>query len=292
MDLLTVFTPTFNRADKIRNLYLSLCAQNNKNFIWLVVDDGSSDETANLINSWIKDDKIKIKYIYQENGGKCSALKNGIGECDSEWFFCVDSDDILLENAIDILLSSMLKKDKDCIGSIFPMLGITTNFGWVPEFVNAVDIVDLRVKYNVKESAILLRTDLLKKVDIPIFIDEKFLSEEIIYIQLSKFGKFYVDNRAFYQAEYLSDGLTSNIFRVWVKNPKGTFLLLNMRYKYYQHYSFGVRMKERIKTILNYNALCMVTNEKILQETPDKFLSRALYLPSILWKKIRFSNKN
>lgn len=292
MNLLTIFTPTFNRADEIRKLYSSLCAQTNKNFTWLVVDDGSSDVTSYLVNSWMKDDKIKVKYIYQENGGKCSALKKGIEECETEWFFCVDSDDILLENAIDILLSSILKKDEKYIGSIFPMQGIATNFGWVPEFVNAVDIVDLRVKYNVKEAAILLRTDLLKKVDIPIFIDEKFLSEEIVYIQLSKFGKFYVDNRSFYQAEYLSNGLTSNIFRLWIKNPMGTFLLLDMRYKYYQRYSFGVRLKERIKTILNYNALCMVTNKKILQGTPDKILSCALYLPSILWKKIRFSNEN
>lgn len=290
MNLITIFTPTYNRCDKLKNLYESLCSQKNKNFIWLVVDDGSSDMTSIQFDTWIKEDIIKITYIYQKNSGKCCAMKRGISECNTNWFFCVDSDDFLLDSAVDTLISSICGIGEEYIGSVFPRQGFKTNFGWVPKTVCAIDVVDLRVLYNVKESAILLKTDLLKRIDIPYFVGEKFLSEEVIYIQLSKFGKFFVDNRVFYKSEYLNDGLTSNVFKLWQKNPNGTLFLLAMRYKYCRRYPFWIRVKEIMKSIMNFNALCMVTHKKISQETPNKILSFALFIPSVIWRKIRFSD--
>ena len=123
MNLITIFTPTYNRCDKLKNLYESLCSQKNKNFIWLVVDDGSSDMTSIQFDTWIKEDIIKITYIYQKNSGKCCAIKRGISECNTNWFFCVDSDDFLLDSAVDTLISSICRIGEEYIGSVFPRQG-------------------------------------------------------------------------------------------------------------------------------------------------------------------------
>ena len=78
--LVTVFTPTYNRAYRLEALYKSLCNQTINDFEWLIVDDGSSDNTADLAESWIKEDKINIRYIRQENGGKHRAINRGVKE--------------------------------------------------------------------------------------------------------------------------------------------------------------------------------------------------------------------
>ena len=97
---LAVFTPTYNRAYIIGKLYKSLLAQTSEDFCWIVVDDGSSDNTEQLIASFISEDRIPIRYIKQENGGKQRAHNTGVDACDNELFFCVDSDDALVPTAV------------------------------------------------------------------------------------------------------------------------------------------------------------------------------------------------
>ena len=105
MKELTVFTPTYNRAYTLGRLYESLCRQSNKNFEWLVVDDGSKDGTEELIKSWQSEEKISIRYIYQENGGKMRAHNRGVKSTETELFVCVDSDDYLVDDGIEKILS-------------------------------------------------------------------------------------------------------------------------------------------------------------------------------------------
>lgn len=102
--MVTVITPTYNRAYILPKLFESLKAQTSKNFEWLIVDDGSADDTKTLVESWIKSKpEFNIQYIYQENAGKMQAHNTAVQNCKTEFFMCVDSDDYIQEKAIEIL---------------------------------------------------------------------------------------------------------------------------------------------------------------------------------------------
>ena len=121
---LAVFTPTYNRAYIIGKLYKSLLAQTSEDFCWIVVDDGSSDNTEQLIASFISEDRIPIRYIKQENGGKQRAHNTGVDACDNELFFCVDSDDALVPTAVEDVLSLWQRvKARDDVAGIIAMRG-------------------------------------------------------------------------------------------------------------------------------------------------------------------------
>ena len=98
--MLTIFTPTYNRVDLLPRLYQSLIEQTERDFEWLIIDDGSTDKTEEYVNSIIKEKKIHIRYYWQKNSGKQSAHNNAVGLARGEWFFCVDSDDFLESTAV------------------------------------------------------------------------------------------------------------------------------------------------------------------------------------------------
>ena len=106
---ITVLTPTYNREKNLYKLYNSLCSQTNKDFVWMIIDDGSTDNTKEVINKWRDENKIEIVYIYKENGGKHTALNIGIKNINTDMTFIVDSDDWLVDNAIEIIY-----KDEVC----------------------------------------------------------------------------------------------------------------------------------------------------------------------------------
>ena len=95
--LLTIFTPTFNRAHTLVRLYEGLLKQTEKVFEWLIVDDGSTDGTKNLVEGFIQERKLNIRYFYQENQGKHIAINKGVSEARGNYFLTIDSDDYLLE---------------------------------------------------------------------------------------------------------------------------------------------------------------------------------------------------
>ena len=118
MELVTVFTPTYNRAYTLERLYNSLVEQTNNSFVWLIVDDGSTDNTAQLVNKFIAENKINIQYHCQENAGKSQAHNKGVALCETELFVCVDSDDYLAPNAIERVTHhwNYAKSLENCIG--------------------------------------------------------------------------------------------------------------------------------------------------------------------------------
>lgn len=105
MKKLTVFTPTFNRAYCLHQVYESLCRQPNQNFIWLIIDDGSTDNTKETVQKWIDEKVIEIIYLYQENGGMHSTYNTAYENCTTELIICIDSDDYMAENAVEKILS-------------------------------------------------------------------------------------------------------------------------------------------------------------------------------------------
>ena len=143
--MITIFTPTYNREKELNNLYKSLLKQDFKDFEWLIVDDGSSDNTKDFIDSIKKDKKIKVNYIYKENGGKQSAYNVGLDNAKGDIFLCIDSDDILTNNALKkinsdftnikdnkiagiIYLNNYINKKKELVGTPFPSEDLLLKF--------------------------------------------------------------------------------------------------------------------------------------------------------------------
>lgn len=235
--LITVLTPAYNRGGLLSEAYKSLVQQDNKNFIWMVVDDGSVDNTEEIIKSFVKENEIEIIYHKKDNGGKHTALNYGIQEINTELTIILDSDDKLLPNAVgDIEL--YYEKYKNCanIGVLCflrchsdgkPIVSLDNK-----EFVS--DYVDYRVKQNHPgDMAEVFLTRVLKKYPFPVFKNEKFISEDVVWIEMGlNFDTAFI-GKSIYVCDYLSGGLTDSDKKVKFQSPIGSMLrgnrLMNKR---------------------------------------------------------------
>lgn len=212
----TVFTPTYNRSYILANLYNDLKNQTYKNFEWLIVDDGSTDNTKELVDQFIAEGKINIRYIYKENGGKHTAINTGVNNADGELFFIVDSDDGLIKDSVEIVEREWnLLEDKNgfcgvvglCANKDGTILGTK-----MPEDKKRCHFSDLYYKFNVKgDKTLVFLTDILKKYPFPNRKEVKFIPESIVWNEISKTYKVTCVNKAMIIREYLEDGLTNNI---------------------------------------------------------------------------------
>lgn len=292
---LTIITPVFNRLEYLKRLYNSLLCQNVTDFTWIIVDDGSTINLQSVINSWIKKGCFKIIYIREKNQGKMRAYQNATNYLPSDGYsIVVDSDDWVAPYTVDVLKKEIvnLNKSSDRVcGTAYPRVFKDNIYNdWNQQLPLMIDIIDLHYLYHIRESAILISNEALKygfkKIN---FYNEKFLSEEVLYNQLISMGKFKVGYDRFYFSQYLESGLTNHVFELWVKNPLGAIELLCSRYKSMAHFPFFPRLRDKTKTILNLNALCLVTKKSILKNTPSKTMSILLLLPSVLVRYKRFT---
>lgn len=288
MNEIAVVTPIYNRANKIINLYNSLCSQSNKNFEWIIVDDGSTDNLLDVVAKF--DDEIKIKFISKENGGKCSALNIALDNCMSTYFFVVDSDDYLKPDAIEKIYWAInnLKNNKHIIGIV--AYRVFTN-GEIsgrlfPKNKNSVGYNELNYHYNQDgETALIYSTKLLRKHKHKVFDDEYFLSEEIQYNEIDKFGDLWILKEPLIVMEYLEDGLTNHYFENWINNPKGTKLLLHSKYSSTRGLTLIDKIIKKIKTLIQYDVLVMNSKMFTINESPNVVLSVLCYPFAILLKK-------
>ena len=226
---ITIFTPTFNRRHLIDILYQSLLAQTQKNFEWLVVDDGSTDNTEQYFSDLLtKQQPFPIRYIKQENGGKHRAINNGVKNAAGELFFIVDSDDYLTENAIDKINQWVATLDDS-----HKWAGISGLKGYSKDSVvgqhSKATYIDAknseRRKYNLLgDKAEVYFTDILKQHPFPEILGEKFISEEIVWNAIAR-DDYYLRwfNEIIYICDYLDGGLTKNNSKDR-NNPQGRFL--------------------------------------------------------------------
>lgn len=272
-------------------MYQSLIEQTSKDFVWLVVDDGSKDNTAEVLMRWKKEKKIDIEFYRQENGGKHRAHNLGVKMCNTDWFICVDSDDFLTKDAVDIFLAEILQI-VDEIGIMFPKYEVRKEFSghWFQRG-EKVHVSDLYIKLNkITETALLYKAKYLKECLFPEYEGEKYLGEEIVYNELDRIGVMKVCDSKVYCYKYRDDGLTQNAFCHWKNSPIGMLALLSSRYN---TILISDTRKTRkyvllIKCIMNINALCMVSQKSIMKNTTNKYLSAFLYLPSVIFKKYRY----
>lgn len=251
---ITVFTPTYNRAYIIENLYRSLQRQTCMDFEWLVVDDGSSDGTEALFEQWwTEESRFPIRYYQQPNGGKCRAINHGLDLALGELFFTVDSDDYLTDDAIEKVVHWFAEMDPDGeIQGVVANRGYsvtqTENYLFKEEYLDK-SLLDI---YSYKqggqrvfdgERAFIFYTDFHRKYKYPEFPGEKFMTEAVTWNRMAADGfkmRFY--NDIIWIFEYKEDGLTKAGSSVYLNNPRGYGLWLQEKAEFE-----GVSLKQRVK---------------------------------------------
>lgn len=248
MKKITIFTPTYNRAYILGRAYESLLNQTNKDFIWLIIDDGSTDNTEELVKNWKKDNKIEIEYIKQENQGKHIAHNTAVENCKTEFLLILDSDDFLSKNAIEILEKEVEKiKDKENISGI---IGNRWNYKnnkvigtEMPKKIKIASGLELYQKLEFRGDTLrLYKTKILKTVLFPKFEGEKFVYENVVFDVIDSKYKMLINRDKLYYGEYLEDGYTTNAKKIEENNPKGYACALNSGIKY----SITLRKKNKM----------------------------------------------
>lgn len=284
---ITVFTPTFNRAYTLPKLYDSLVMQTNKNFEWIIVDDGSTDNTSELIKGWEQQHQITIKYFYQKNSGKMMAHNLGVLKSQEELFMCVDSDDYLFDKEV---INNIIKKwenidnqEKETLSGIVAqkyILNKNRQTSTLPN-IHSDTLFNLYIKYKYKgDTALIFRTKVLKKHLFPRIEGEKFITEAYIYEQIDQKYKLLYYPINIFTCEYMPDGYTNNWITTVIKNPQGWKLY------YLQHMQYCNNTYELIKTVYRYNSICFMKGDNISQiisKSNNKILS--LLLLPIGWIK-------
>jgi glycosyltransferase involved in cell wall biosynthesis len=239
--MITVFTSTYNRAKELSKLYRSLIKQTYKDFEWLIIDDGSEDNTSHLIHKMKSENKIKIEYVHKENGGKHRAINLGVKLAKGELFFIVDSDDFLPEDSLENICFfwNNIKNKKAYGGLTFRKFDIKQKRILGKKFDKKIfdsNHIDLENMYGAFDKAEVFSTEILKKYPFPEIENEKFVPEGYIWTKISLDYKMKYIDKIIYFCEYLDDGYTKNFKKNFKKNPKGfrisyLSILKNKKYK-------------------------------------------------------------
>lgn len=274
--LITVFTPTYNRKNCIEHCYRSLQRQSSHNFEWLIIDDGSTDGTEELIKRWQCEEKrFPIRYVYKENGGLHTGYNRGIEEARTELFMCIDSDDWLpdraIENAEKIWASIDHSKyvgimgidryeNGDCVGGMFP------------EDVKEMFLYEKLTKYCIPgDKKMIHRTELLKRVaPMPSFPGEKFFNPSYLMYQLDQFGKHYITNECFCIVDYQPDGMSSNMYKQYRNSPR-SYAETRKLYLSFPEQTLAFRFRQYI----HYTSSCILAKRlgKGIEEAPEKWIA-------------------
>lgn len=225
--MITVLTPTFNREGVLRSLWDSLQKQTVKDFEWLVVDDGSTDGTKNLITQLQEKSDFPIRYIYKSNGGKHTALNVGIQTICSELTFIVDSDDCVTDDAVESILKihKKYRSQNNICGyaflRAFPDGKVNGKKFDVDEKIGSY--IDVRVNGDDTgaDKAEVFKTHCLKEFPFPEYPNEKFLGEDLVWVRMARKYEMVHINKAIYVGNYLEDGLTNNRRKHNIASPVG-----------------------------------------------------------------------
>ncbi|WP_346931038.1 glycosyltransferase family 2 protein [Clostridium sp.] len=230
---ITICTPTYNRCDLLTNLYNSILKQKFNEFEWIIIDDGSTDNTKEIVENFIKEKKINITYCIKENGGKHTAVNRGLDIASGELFFIIDSDDTIKEDALETIWEywKEIRLDESYVG--VAGLKAHTNGNLVGTSFDGkyIDATVINFRYKKKifgDKCEVYKTDVLRQYKFPIFQKEKFTTEALVWNRLSAKGyKIRWFNEVIYYCEYLENGLTGNYDRLMVDNWNATRMYYN-----------------------------------------------------------------
>lgn len=226
MATLTVFTPAYNRAHTLGRTYDSLLRQENKDFIWLIVDDGSADETAQLVRSWQNNDNgFEIRYVFKENGGMHTAHNTAYAHIDTELNVCIDSDDMLASGAVDKILKKWeTVKNQGYAG----IVGLDADFDGniigcgFPENMTETTLKGYYDAGGRGDKKLVYRTDVINRYPpYPVFEGEKYVALAYKYRLIDREYKLAVLNEVLCEVEYQTDGSSMNMWGQYRRNPQG-----------------------------------------------------------------------
>lgn len=287
----TIFTPTYNREKTLLRLYESLLNQNSNDFEWLIVDDGSTDNSKEVIKRFQAEDKIKIRYIYQKNQGKSAAYNLGVKNAKYNLFFCVDSDDFVGNNVIN-----QIQKVNEIIFDKMNVVGIMgykknislnkKNTKLINE--NYLTVSELYRRYHFNdEIALIYKTNILIDYPFPVIEGEKFVPEGYLYDQLDLIGSCYFIKDYIYYYEYQSDGYTNNSINLLKNNINGYILYSKNRLENSLLWQNRVRgaIQYNIANFIAKNGLSYLKNKNIL-------LLLLTFVPSYVYYLRKYKIKN
>ena len=281
---LTVFTPAYNRADLLPRCFESMKRQTNKNFIWLIIDDGSTDGTGPLVAGWQREPlDFEIRYYYKENGGLHTAYNEAISHIDTELCMCIDSDDFMPDAAVEKVLRHWethgsadvagivgldFELDGNCLGDPLPD----------QERVNLIDLLSGKYPIRNLDRTNVVRTELYRKfAPMPSFPGEKNFNPHYMHLQISMEYDFLVLNENLRFVEYQPNGMTSNIFRQFRNSPK-SFVATRKLYLSFPNTGW----KFRFRHSMHYVSSCIFAKQKhFLKESPAKAMTLAALLPGL-----------
>jgi glycosyltransferase involved in cell wall biosynthesis len=226
----TILTTTYNRAHTLGALAASLEAQTEQDFEWLVVDDGSSDGTGELLKALSLSWGDKLRFEYRTNGGKHRALNYGMSAARGRWIFIVDSDDRLPTDALEKASRLIAEADAepDCAGimglRVDPEGGVLGER--LPDDVRFMDAASLTYRRGIRgDKAELFKAEVLRSFPFPEFEGETFITECVVWYRIARSGKtLLVTNDVLYVCDYQGDGLSAKSLELRVRNPEGTLL--------------------------------------------------------------------
>lgn len=283
--ILTIFTPTYNRVNTLPKLYSSLCLQTCQDFEWLVIDDGSTDDTKELIDEFIKEGNVKIRYIYKENGGLHTGYNTAYANINTELCVCIDSDDYMPENAVELILDKWMKDgtDKYCGIVGLDFYGDTNQpiAGYFQDNMKECFYLDLyQKKIHRGDAKYVIRTELMKKVSPQVgFAGEKFFNPTYMFLQVcDKYPLLVLNNNLCYVGTDNNDKMSTNIFYQYRQSPRSFAKLRELE--------MGLKRstrKNKFRSAIHYVAESFLANNKyFLQDTQHKISVILSLAPGII----------
>lgn len=291
MKTLTVFTPAYNRAHTIGRTYKSLCRQTNKDFCWLVVDDGSSDNTRQLVEGWIAEGKIPIRYIYQHNQGMHGAHNTAYRNIETPLNTCIDSDDFMPDDAVEKIISFWREHGSDDVAGIIG-LDVTEDGKLIgtrfPEGMAKTTLQGFYQSGGRGDKKLVYRTDVIKRYpEYPLFEGERYVGLAYKYMLIDQDYELITLNEPLVVVEYQQDGSSFNMFKQYWNNPRG--------FAFFRKAEMATTrsLKRKMKVCTHYVSSSIISrNWRFIQESPEKMLT-LLCIPSgfALYCLIRYKVK-
>lgn len=275
--LITIFTPTYNRAHTLKKVFDGLQAQKSLNFNWLIIDDGSTDTTETLVNEFIKISNFKITYLKKQNEGKHVAINLMLNIIETDLVAIVDSDDYLDENAVKIIEKDYHDiRDVERICSIYYLIKGSDGkiIGEPYKFDRAIKNANLFfVNKLVKgDKFIVFITEEIKKFRFPVFKGEKFIGETALWLNLQQNRNSYFRNIAIYNCTYLDDGLSNGGRALRIKNPFGGM------YNSKVYMQSGISLLLQLKNTILYIVYALFANKNLKWMIKDFPKTKLLYI--------------
>lgn len=292
MKTLTIFTPAYNRAHTLGRTYESLLRQTCDDFEWLIVDDGSKDSTKELVEGWMQEGKISIRYIYQQNQGMHGAHNTAYRNIDTELNTCIDSDDYMPDDAVETIVNFWKANGSDKYAGIIG-LDCTENGNIIgtsfPKEMKETTLNGFYAKGGKGDKKLVYRTEIIKQYpEYPIFEGEKYVGLAYKYMLIDQDYSLLTLNKPLVVVEYQQDGSSMNMYRQYWNNPKG--------FAFYRKTEMVTTQSiiRRFQVCIHYvSSSFIMKNKTFIQESPQKLLTILAILPGyILYKYIRNKVRN